>query len=98
MAKSQEQLKQEQLIDELLKGYTGPESFWGETGMFAQLKKKIIERTLDAKMDNHLGYTKHNPKGHNSGNSRNGKNKKDFVIDSESVELKSPDSCWNFYQ
>jgi hypothetical protein len=37
---------QEQLIDELLKDYKGPESFWGETGIFAQLKKRIIERTL----------------------------------------------------
>jgi hypothetical protein len=39
---------QEQLIDELLKDYKGPESFWGESGLFAQLKKKIIERTLNA--------------------------------------------------
>lgn len=81
---------QEQLIDELLKEYKGPESFWGETGIFAQLKKKIIERTLDAEMDNHLGYTKHDPKGHNSGNSRNGKGKKTVVIDSEQVELEPP--------
>lgn len=81
---------QEQLIDELLKEYKGPESFWGETGIFAQLKKKIIERTLDAEMDNHLGYTKHDPRGHNSGNSRNGKGKKTVVIDSEQVELEPP--------
>jgi len=81
---------QEKLIDELLKEYKGPESFWGETGIFAQLKKKIIERTLDAEMDNHLGYTKHDPKGHNSGNSRNGKGKKTVVIDSEQVELEPP--------
>jgi len=81
---------QEQLIDELLKDYKGPESFWGETGIFAQLKKKIIERTLDAEMDNHLGYTRHDPKGHNSGNSRNGRGKKTVVIDSEQVELGPP--------
>lgn len=81
---------QEQLIDELLKGYKGPESFWGKTGIFAQLKKKVIERTLNAEMDNHLGYTKHDPKGHNSGNSRNGKGKKTVVIDSEQVELEPP--------
>jgi putative transposase len=81
---------QEQLIDELLKEYKGPESFWGETGIFAQLKKKIIERTLNAEMDNHLGYTKHDPKGHNSGNSRNGKGKKTIVVDSEQVELEPP--------
>lgn len=41
-------------------------------------------------MDNHLGYTKHDPKGHNSGNSRNGKGKKTVVIDSEQVELEPP--------
>ena len=81
---------QEKLIDELLKDYKGPESFWGESGLFAQLKKKIIERTLDAEMDNHLGYTKHNPEGHNSGNSRNGRGKKTVVIDSEQVELEPP--------
>ena len=31
----------EQLIDELLKDYKGPESFWGEFGLFAQLKKQL---------------------------------------------------------
>jgi putative transposase len=81
---------QEELIKELLKEYKGPESFWGEAGIFAQLKKKLIECTLDAEMDNHLGYTKHDPKGHNSGNSRNGKSKKTVVIDSEPVELEPP--------
>ena len=81
---------QEQLIDELLKEYKGPESFWGETGIFAHLKKKIIERTLNAEMDNHLGYTKHDPKGHNSGNSRNGRGKKTIVVDSEQVEIEPP--------
>jgi hypothetical protein len=52
---------QEQLIDELPKDYTGPESFWGETGLFSQPKKKIIECALDTEMDNHLGYTKTRP-------------------------------------
>lgn len=88
--KTQDQLKQEQLIDELLKGYTGPESFWGETGIFAQLKKRIIERTLDAEMDNHLGYSKHDPQGNNSGNSRNGNGKKTVIVDNEPVELEPP--------
>ena len=81
---------QEKLIDELLKDYTGPESFWGESGLFSQLKKKIIERTMDAEMDNHLGYSKHDPKGRNSGNSRNGRGKKTVIIDSEQVDLEPP--------
>jgi putative transposase len=50
---------QEQLIDELLRDYKGPESFGGESGLFGQLKKKIIERSLDAEMNHHLGYSRH---------------------------------------
>ncbi len=88
MAKTTEQQKQqEQLIDELLKDYKGPESFWGQSGLYAQLKKKIIERTLNTEMDHHLGYTKHDPKGKNSGNSRNGKGKKAVVVGEDLVEL-----------
>ena len=73
--------RQDELIDELISGYDGPDSFWGEDGIFSQLKKKIVERTLDAEMDNHLGYSKHDPSGKNSGNSRNGKCKKNVVIE-----------------
>ncbi len=82
--------RQEQLIDELLSDYDGPESFWGESGLFSQLKKKIVERSLDAEMDDHLGYSKHDPKGKNSGNSRNGRGKKTVLIDSDQVELAPP--------
>jgi putative transposase len=91
MAKKTQQEKQKQkLIDELLKDYDGPESFWGKSGLFAQLKKQIVERALDAEMDNHLGYTKHDPKGNNSGNSRNGRGKKSVVLDSDEVQLTPP--------
>ena len=91
MAKKTQQDKQkEKLIDELLADYDGPESFWGESGLFAQLKKQIIERALDAEMDNHLGYSKHDPKGNNSGNSRNGRGKKSVVIDSDEIQLTPP--------
>ena len=88
--KTEEQKQQDRLIDELLKDYRGPESFWGESGLFAQLKKRIIDRTLDAEMDHHLGYTKHDPKGKNSGNSRNGKGQKTIVMDSDQIELEPP--------
>lgn len=82
--------QQEKLIDELLKDYDGPESFWGQSGLFSQLKKKIIERTLEAEMDNHLGYSKHDPKGSNTGNSRNGRGKKTVVVDSDQIDLTPP--------
>jgi len=41
-------------------------------------------------MDHHLGYAKHDPKGKNSGNSRNGKGKKTIVMDSDQIELEPP--------
>jgi transposase-like protein len=82
--------EQDKLIDQLIAGYDGPESFWGQSGLFAQLKRRIVERTLDAEMDNHLGYTKHNPKGNNSGNSRNGRGKKKVVLGDDEVELTPP--------
>jgi transposase-like protein len=82
--------RKQALIDELLQDYDGPESFWGESGLFAELKKRIVERTLDAEMDDHLGYSKHDPQGNNSGNSRNGRGKKKVVIDSDEVTLAPP--------
>ena len=88
--KTQQENQKQELIDELLKDYDGPESFWGESGLFAKLKKQIIERALDVEMDNHLGYSKHDPRGNNSGNSRNGRGKKSVVIDSEEVQLTPP--------
>ena len=88
--KTQLEKQKEKLIDELLKDYDGPESFWGESGIFAQLKKRIVERALDAEMDDHLGYTKHDPNGNNNGNSRNGRGKKTVVLGTDEVELIPP--------
>jgi len=47
-------------------------------------------------MDNHIGYSKHDPKGKNSGNSSNDKNKKTIVIDSViTCQKKSSDPTSN---
>ena len=41
-------------------------------------------------MDDHLGYSKHEPKGNNSGNSRNGRGKKAVVLGEDQVDLEPP--------
>jgi len=61
-----------ELVDELLKGYQKPEDIIGENGLLKRLTKALLERTLNAELTHHLGYEKHDPAGHNSGNSRNG--------------------------
>jgi len=68
-------IKQE-IIDELLANYQNPEDLLGDDGIFKQLKKALLERALDAELDDHLGYEKGDVKGRNGGNSRNGHGKK----------------------
>ena len=41
-------------------------------------------------MSDHLGYSKHDPKGNNSGNSRNGNGRKSVVMGSDEIELTPP--------
>jgi putative transposase len=74
-----------ELIDQLLKGYETPEQILGENGLLKQLTQAVIERALGAELTTHLGYEKHDPKGRNSGNSRNGSGKK--MVKSQSGEL-----------
>lgn len=59
-----------ELLDELLKDYKSPEDMFGHDGLLQQLTKAVVERALQGEMTHHLGYEKHSPDGHNSGNSR----------------------------
>jgi putative transposase len=45
----------------------------GAGSMLGELVKAVLERALEAELSAHLGYGKHDPAGHGSGNSRNGK-------------------------
>src|ERR1700682_2456120 len=64
------------LIDQLLTDYKKPEDIIGENGLLKQLTKAILERALQAELTDHLGFEKHDPAGHHSGNSRNGTGRK----------------------
>ncbi|MCK4866730.1 MAG: IS256 family transposase [Alphaproteobacteria bacterium] len=82
-------IKQE-LIDELLAGYKNPEDLLGEGGIFRELKKALLERALDAELDDHLGYEKGDSKGRKSGNSRNGHGSKRVIGEDGAVEVAVP--------
>jgi len=61
-----------EVLDELLKEYKNPEDLLGDQGILQQLTKALVERALEGELTHQLGYDKHSPEGHNSGNSRNG--------------------------
>jgi len=54
------------------------------------LKKMTVEAALGAEMEVHLGYSKHSPEGHHSGNSRNGYSNKTLKGDHGEVEIEIP--------
>ena len=75
------------LAEELAKDLKTPEDL---SALSAQLTKITVEAALKAEMDNHLGYDKHDPGGHNTGNSRNGYSSKTLKGDHGEIELHTP--------
>ncbi|ECG8572667.1 hypothetical protein FNI38_10790 [Salmonella enterica subsp. diarizonae] len=78
-----------ELIDELLKDCHSPEDLLGESGLLKQLTRKLAERALEAEMSMHPGYTKHDPVGNNSGNSRNGTSAKTVRSQEGELEIRN---------
>ena len=54
------------------------------------MMKNLIETALQSEMDEHLGYEKHSPEGHGTGNSRNGSTQKTLKGDFGEIELSTP--------
>jgi len=79
-----------ELIDRVLADYKKPEQIVGKNGLLKQLTKAVLERALEAEMTGHLGYEKHDPVGHGSGNSRNGRGRKKLKGEFGEVELETP--------
>ena len=52
--------------------------------------KLTVETALNAELDEHLGYQKHDPAGHGSGNSRNGSSRKRLKGQYGEVEIDAP--------
>ncbi len=82
--------KAAQLLEELLKDYKKPEDILGETGLLKQLTQAVVERALDAELTHHLGYAKHDPAGHGSGNARNGRSGKTLKTEQGPLPIAVP--------
>jgi transposase-like protein len=56
-------------------------SLIGPDGLLKQLTKTVVEVSLEEEMTDHLGYSKHDVAGKDSGNSRNGVRTKTVITD-----------------
>ena len=65
-------------------------SLLGRDGLLQQLTKRFLEAALEAEMDEHLGYGKHDAVGRNGGNSRNGKRSKTLLTEVGPVPVEVP--------
>ena len=75
------------LIDAFLKQGRKPEDVHA---LLKQLTKAVVERAMQAEMNEHLGYEKHDPAGAHSGNSRNGYTRKTLIGEFGEVEIATP--------
>src|SRR5438045_9717362 len=80
----------DEIIEELLQGYSSPTDLLGEEGLFKELKKRLLERALGAELSEHLGYERGDPAGRSSGNSRNGYSSKTVIGDEGAIEIAGP--------
>jgi putative transposase len=82
--------KQDTLIDDLLKDGYDPKDILGQNGLFKQLTKRLIERTLQAELTSHLGYAPYASEGHGADNCRNGKSSKTLQAESGHIRIEVP--------
>ena len=81
----------QQLLRELTeRARAGGLKLTGEGGLLGKLTKMVVEGALEGEMDGHLGYSRHDPAGRDSGNSRNGYRAKTVITEAGPVEISVP--------
>src|SRR5437764_15449454 len=59
------------LVDELLAGANTEEEIVGPGGLLSQLTKRLVERTMEVELSEHLGYEPHREPTSAADNTRN---------------------------
>ncbi len=77
-------------LNEELKNCKSIEDLTGPNGLIKRLLGGMIEKMLEAEMEDHLGYDKHNSKGIGTGNSRNGKTSKTVLSSQGPLNIQVP--------
>jgi len=88
MAKAKDQL--EKLLDEIDFHNLSPEDITGPKGLIKQLTKRMLEKAMNAEMNDHLGYEKYERSESSDPNSRNGKSKKTIKTNNGDISLDIP--------
>ena len=91
LAKKKEKDVIDRMLDQIdFHGMTA-EELAGENGLLKQLTSRFYSRALEAEMEAHLGYKKHDNSGDNSGNSWNGYTQKTVITeDNDTIEIQVP--------
>src|SRR5512135_3704250 len=81
----------EQLLRELTeRARAGGLKLTGEGGLLGKLTKMVVEGALEGELDDHLGYSRHDPAGRDGGNSRNGHRAKTVLTEAGPAEISVP--------
>ena len=75
-------------VDLLIENNVDLSNALGKDGLIKQLSKRILERALQAEMDDHLGYSRYNRS--EIKNARNGEFQKNLITDNGVIELNIP--------
>lgn len=73
------------IADQIIDSGADLSQMFEKDGLLKQLTKRLLEKALDAEMDSHLGYSKH--QRNTSTNSRNGYNSKTLSTDTDMSTL-----------
>ena len=79
-----------ELLDELLKDYKNPEDLLGRNGIFAELKKRLLEKAMEAEIEDHLGYPKNGRTPEESDNYRTGYSRKKVISGTDKIDIQVP--------
>jgi transposase-like protein len=66
------------------------EEVLGQDGLLKQLTGRLLNKILEAEMDEHLGYEKNSNAGDKSGDSRNGYSEKTVLTENQSAVIQVP--------
>jgi putative transposase len=80
----------DELIDQLLGDYQGPEQLTGPDGLINQLRKRLIERAAGAELAEHLGYEPGEGAPDGQSNRRNGSSRKRLRTVDGPVDVELP--------